>query len=81
MLDGIRPHYHESVFAETAAFHEFLGDISAILIAFRNNAFRAQIAKATGGDLDKRQPALEPRRGVRQQYRRSALPAKRAATS
>jgi hypothetical protein len=51
VLDGIRPYYHESVFPETAAFHEFLGDISAILIAFRNNPFRAQIAAATGGEL------------------------------
>jgi hypothetical protein len=56
VLDGIRPHYHESVFAETAAFHEFLGDLSAILIAFRNNAFRAQIAEATRGDLDRDNP-------------------------
>lgn len=53
VLDGVRPHCHESVFAETAAFHEFLGDISAILIAFRNTEFRGQVAKATGGDLDK----------------------------
>jgi hypothetical protein len=53
VLDGIRPYYHESVLAETAAFHEFLGDISAILIAFRNTAFRGQVANATGGDLDK----------------------------
>lgn len=52
VLDGIRPHYHESVFPETAAFHEFLGDVSAILIAFRNNTFRAQIAAATAGRLD-----------------------------
>jgi hypothetical protein len=56
VLDGIRPHYHESVFAETAAFHEFLGDLSAILIAFRNNPFRAQIAEATRGDLDADNP-------------------------
>jgi hypothetical protein len=56
VLDGIRPHYHESIFAETAAFHEFLGDVAAILIAFRNNAFREQIAKATGGDLDTDNP-------------------------
>ncbi|MDR6670218.1 serine protease [Rhizobium sp. 1399] len=56
VLDGIRPHYHESIFAETAAFHEFLGDIAAILIAFRNTAFRHQIAKATGGDLDSDNP-------------------------
>lgn len=56
VLDGIRPYYHESVFAETAAFHEFLGDISAILIAFRNTELRKQVAKATGGDLDKDSP-------------------------
>jgi hypothetical protein len=78
VLDGIRPHYHESVFAETAAFHEFLGDISAILIAFRNNAFREQIAKATGGDLDSDNPlssiAEEFGRNIGDQdYLRSAL--------
>lgn len=56
VLDGIRPRYHESVFAETAAFHEFLGDISAILIAFRNTVFRSQVAKATGGDLESDNP-------------------------
>ncbi|WP_342241007.1 hypothetical protein [Inquilinus sp. OTU3971] len=56
VLDGIRPHYHESVFTETAAFHEFLGDLSAVLIAFRNTPFRRQVAKATGGDLDKTNP-------------------------
>ena len=79
VLDGIRPHYHESVFAETAAFHEFLGDIAAILIAFRNNAFREQIAKATRGDLDTDNPlssiAEEFGRntGDDQDYLRSAL--------
>lgn len=52
VLDGVRPHYHESVMAETAAFHEFLGDLSAILIAFRNNVFRAQVASVSGADLD-----------------------------
>ena len=41
VLDGIRPYYNESICPETAAFHEFLGDLTAILIAFRNNAFRA----------------------------------------
>lgn len=78
VLDGIRPHYNESVFAETAAFHEFLGDLSAILIAFRNNAFRAQIEKATGGDLDTANPlsslAEEFGRNIGDQdYLRSAL--------
>lgn len=78
VLDGIRPHYRESVLAETAAFHEFVGDLSAILIAFRNNAFRAQIAKATGGDLESENPlsgiAEEFGRNVGgQDYLRSAL--------
>lgn len=56
VLDGIRPHYQESVLTETAAFHEFLGDVSAILIAFRNNPFRAQIAETTKGDLNEQNP-------------------------
>ncbi|HEY9346953.1 MAG TPA: hypothetical protein VIQ53_16655, partial [Inquilinus sp.] len=56
VLDGIRPHYHESVLTETAAFHEFLGDISATLIAFRNTPFRGQVAEATHGDLGRTNP-------------------------
>src|SRR5262245_1493819 len=40
VLDGVRPLFYESLTAETAAFHEFLGDLTAILMAFRNNAFR-----------------------------------------
>ena len=48
VLDGLRPYFYESVGAETAAFHEFLGDLTAILMAFRNNAFRcASSRKAT----------------------------------
>ena len=53
MLDGIRPLYIEAVLPETAAFHEFIGDLTAILIAFRNNEFRRQLVAETGGDLDK----------------------------
>jgi hypothetical protein len=51
VLDGIRPLYHETVSGETAAFHEFMGDLTAILIALRNNAFRKQLIDETGGDL------------------------------
>ena len=32
VLDGIRPHYHESSLIETGAFHEFVGDLTAILL-------------------------------------------------
>ncbi len=35
LLDGIRPYYLEAVSPQTAAFHEFLGDLTAILMAFR----------------------------------------------
>lgn len=52
VLDGLRPHFYESVSAETAAFHEFLGDLTAILMAFQNNAFRARVLVESNGDLD-----------------------------
>ena len=51
VLDGLRPHYYESLNAETAAFHEFIGDLTAILMAFRNNAFRRHVLKESRGDL------------------------------
>jgi hypothetical protein len=51
VLDGIRPYFMEAISPETAAFHEFLGDLTALLMAFRNNAFRRFIGAETGGDL------------------------------
>ncbi|MGD2157865.1 MAG: hypothetical protein PVG14_09170 [Anaerolineales bacterium] len=51
VLDGIRPHFMESVSVQTAAFHEFIGDLTAILIILRNNEFRGQLADMTSGDL------------------------------
>ncbi len=53
ILDGIRPLLHESLLLETAAFHEFTGDLSAILLSLRNNGFRGYIASKTQGDLSK----------------------------
>jgi hypothetical protein len=52
VLDGLRPYFYESVGAQTAAFHEFFGDLTAILMAFRNNAFREVVLKESNGDLD-----------------------------
>src|SRR5688572_16698367 len=57
VLDGIRPYYNEAVLPETAAFHEFIGDLTAILSSLRNNAFRKYLIDETGGDL-KRQSTL-----------------------
>ena len=51
ILDGLRPHYYESVGVQTAAFHEFFGDLTAILMAFRNNAFRKAVLKESNGKL------------------------------
>lgn len=51
VLDGIRPYLFESTFVETGAFHEFVGDLTAILLILRNNRFRREIAETTAGDL------------------------------
>jgi hypothetical protein len=53
VLDGIRPHLIESVRPETAAFHEFMGDLTAIVIALRNTPFRQALIEETKGDLHK----------------------------
>ena len=51
VLDGIRPYYYESSLTQTGAFHEFIGDLTAILIILRNNNFRRKIAVDTSGDI------------------------------
>jgi hypothetical protein len=53
VLDGIRPYFIEAVPPETGAFHEFTGDLTAILIALRNTAFRKGLIDETKGDLGK----------------------------
>lgn len=53
LLDGLHPYYMETVLPETAAFHEFTGDLTAILLALRNNAFRQHLIAETKGDLGK----------------------------
>jgi hypothetical protein len=51
VLDGVRPLFNESTSVETAAFHEFTGDLTAILIILRNNEFRRRLVRETRGDL------------------------------
>ena len=51
VLDGVRPFFIEAIHPETAAFHEFVGDLTAILISFRNNDFRQFVARYSQGDL------------------------------
>ena len=55
-LDGLKPLYLESFTAETGAFHESFGDLTAMFSALTLPEVVAQILKGTGGDL--RQPNL-----------------------
>ena len=51
VLDGIRPYFSEISSSQTAAFHEFVADLTAILSALRNNHVRNIVAELSGGDL------------------------------
>lgn len=51
ILDGIRPHYLEDSSLQTAAFHEFIADMTAILSSLLNNELRWEVAAKTGGKL------------------------------
>jgi hypothetical protein len=53
VLDGVRPLLNESGSVETAAFHEFFGDLSALTMTLHNNALRRMSADESGGDFDK----------------------------
>ena len=55
ILDGIRPYYNEINSYQTPAFHEFIADLTAILVSMRNNDVRRALEKATEGDLTKDQ--------------------------
>ena len=51
ILDGIRPLYNQLSSLQTAAFHEFTGDLTAIMLALFNNDIRRFVAQSTSGDL------------------------------
>jgi len=52
LLDGLRPYYSESVGTQTAAFHEFVGDLTAILLALQRSSFAGRVVKESHGNLD-----------------------------
>ncbi len=64
VLDGIRPLYLEHSSQQTAAFHEFAADLTALLTALRNNVARTILAeqekelKEVGGDPLKRESII-----------------------
>ncbi|MEM8963865.1 MAG: serine protease [Acidobacteriota bacterium] len=51
ILDGIRPLYYVYRAPETAAFHEYVADLTAILISLRRNETRNIVNKMVGGDM------------------------------
>ena len=51
ILDGLRPLYFEDSSLQTAAFHEFIADLTAIMISLLNNRLRWEVAEATEGEL------------------------------
>lgn len=53
VLDGVRPLFNESSDPQTGAFHEFMGDLSAILLTLKNRTLRQQLAKTAGGVFTK----------------------------
>lgn len=44
ILDGLRPYYLESIHPDAAAFHEYVGDVAAMLSLFRQRDFIRQLA-------------------------------------
>ncbi len=53
VLDGIRPYYLEHSSAQTAAFHEFVADLTAVLTALRDNKLRGAVVERVGADLSR----------------------------
>ena len=53
VLDGVRPLFTESSDPQTGAFHEFVGDLSAILLTLKNRTLRQQLAKTAAGKFTK----------------------------
>ncbi|MET0214586.1 MAG: serine protease, partial [Vicinamibacterales bacterium] len=53
VLDGVRPLFNESTDTQTGAFHEFMGDLSAILLTLKNRTLRRQLALKARGKFTK----------------------------
>jgi hypothetical protein len=49
ILDGVRPMYIQSASVQTLAFHEFIADLTAILLALHNKDLRRFVAQTSEG--------------------------------
>ncbi|WP_170303129.1 hypothetical protein [Reyranella soli] len=52
ILDGLRPYYLESVHPDAVAFHEYVGDVAAMLSLFRQREFIKQLVLLPVGKKD-----------------------------
>lgn len=52
ILDGIRPMYYQLSTLQTGAFHEFIADLTAVLMSLFNNDIRRFVGETTEGKLD-----------------------------
>ena len=52
ILDGIRPLYYQLSTLQTGAFHEFIADLTAIMMSLFNNDIRRFVAEKTEGKMD-----------------------------
>jgi hypothetical protein len=52
VLDGIRPRLYESVSIESNAFHEFFGDLTALLVCLQDKKIRHKNAVKSNGDFE-----------------------------
>jgi hypothetical protein len=51
ILDGVRPLYNQLSSVQTGAFHEFIGDLTAIMLALFNKDIRQFVSDTTKGKL------------------------------
>ncbi len=49
VLDGVRPMYIQSLSVQTLAFHEFIADLTAILLALHNKDIRRFVSQTSEG--------------------------------
>jgi hypothetical protein len=51
VLDGLKPYYNEVTSAETAGFHEYIGDAIALTAALNHSSIAVEVAGHGDGDL------------------------------
>jgi len=82
VLDGLRPLYLQATRPDAGAFHEFIGDLAAMLSLFRHREFVRRLvgSETVRGDLDAMVADLAPQLGS-ELYGSARRPALRSAAN